>query len=80
MNAGMERAMNSKNLGARIAENGALDKKTWAFEVLGENGLFKRLWGISGMFRVAGGSWCKKTRAYAKFGKFSGIVVEFWRV
>jgi hypothetical protein len=27
MNARMERAMNSENLGARITENGALDQK-----------------------------------------------------
>jgi hypothetical protein len=26
---------------------------------------------------VAGGSWCNKTEAYAKFGEFSGILVEF---
>jgi hypothetical protein len=34
MNARMKRAMNSKNSGARIVENGALDRKIWAFEVL----------------------------------------------
>jgi hypothetical protein len=34
MNAGMERLMNSKNLGARNAENGALDQKIWALECL----------------------------------------------
>jgi hypothetical protein len=45
MNAGMQRAMNSKNLGARIAENGALDKKTWAFEVLGAKWPFQEVMG-----------------------------------
>jgi hypothetical protein len=32
MNTRMERVMNSNNLGARIMENGALDKKIWALE------------------------------------------------
>jgi hypothetical protein len=35
MNAGMESAMKSENLGTRIVENGALNQKIWAFEVLG---------------------------------------------
>jgi hypothetical protein len=35
MNAGMESAMKSENLGARIVENEALNQKIWAFEVLG---------------------------------------------
>jgi hypothetical protein len=35
MNVGIERAMNSENLGARITENRALDQKIWASEVLG---------------------------------------------
>jgi hypothetical protein len=34
MNAIIERAVNSENLGARITENGALDQKIWALEVL----------------------------------------------
>jgi hypothetical protein len=32
MNAGMERATNSENLGAKIMENGALDQNIWALE------------------------------------------------
>jgi hypothetical protein len=32
MNARMERAMNFENLGARITENGVLDRKIWALE------------------------------------------------
>jgi hypothetical protein len=32
MNARMERAMISENLGARIAKNRALDQKIWNFE------------------------------------------------
>jgi hypothetical protein len=43
MNAGMERLMNSKNLGARNAENGALDQKIWALEVLGANWSFEEV-------------------------------------
>jgi hypothetical protein len=35
---------------------------------------------ISGIFGVVGGPWCKKTRAYVKFGEFFGILVEFWSV
>jgi hypothetical protein len=35
MNARMEIAMNSKNLGARIVKNIALLQKIWAYEVLG---------------------------------------------
>jgi hypothetical protein len=35
MNARMERAMNSENLGAIITKNRALDHKIWAYEVLG---------------------------------------------
>jgi hypothetical protein len=42
----MERAMNSESLDARITENGALDKKIWAFEVLGKT-VFS---GVSGVF------------------------------
>jgi hypothetical protein len=34
MNAIIERSVNSENLGARITENGALDQKIWALEVL----------------------------------------------
>jgi hypothetical protein len=34
MNARMERAMNSKNLGTRIMESVALDQKIWALEVI----------------------------------------------
>jgi hypothetical protein len=32
MNAGIERAMNSKNLGTRIMENGSLDRKIWGLK------------------------------------------------
>jgi hypothetical protein len=35
MNARIERAMNSENLGARIIENRALDQKIWALEAFG---------------------------------------------
>jgi hypothetical protein len=40
MNAGMERVMNSKNLGARIMGNRVLDQKIWDFEVLGGKTVF----------------------------------------
>jgi hypothetical protein len=34
MNAKIERAMNSENLGARITGNDVLDQRIWALEVL----------------------------------------------
>jgi hypothetical protein len=34
MNARIERAMNSENLGARIMGNGVLDHRIWALEAL----------------------------------------------
>jgi hypothetical protein len=45
MNAGMERVMNSKNLGARIMRNRVLDQKIWDFEVLGGKTVFQEVLG-----------------------------------
>jgi hypothetical protein len=80
MNAGMERAMNSENLGARIMENGALYQKIWALKVLGAKQSFQE---VLGHFLNVQSSWrafVTKTGAYAKFGEFLEILVEFWRV
>jgi hypothetical protein len=55
MSTGMERAMNSEKLGARIMENGAMDQKIWALEVMwGKmvNFIFGDFSEIFGGFRV----------------------------
>jgi hypothetical protein len=41
----------------------------------GQSGHFRRFWGNLWNFRVAGGPWCKRTRALAKFEDF---LVIFW--
>jgi hypothetical protein len=46
MNVRIERAMNSKNFDARIMKNRALDQKIWLWKLSGENGLFRRFWGV----------------------------------
>jgi hypothetical protein len=46
MNARIERAMNSKNFDTRITENRALDQKIWLWKLSGENGIFRRFWGV----------------------------------
>jgi hypothetical protein len=61
MNARIERAMNSKNFGARITKNGALDQKLRALEVIrGKMTISGCFGGHFQNFRVAGGSWCKR--------------------
>jgi hypothetical protein len=40
MNARIERAMDSENLGVRIMRNGALDQKIWALEAFGGKTIF----------------------------------------
>jgi hypothetical protein len=80
MNARTERVMNSKNLGARIMRNGALDQKIWALEAymgkmvfLGGSGLILEFleW-LEGLGA--------KDKALAEFGNFLGIFVNFFRV
>jgi hypothetical protein len=74
MNVIMERAMNSENLGARITENGALDQKICAFEVLGVKWSFQEvLRGISIIFRVAGESWHKRQSIMQNLENFQGF-------
>jgi hypothetical protein len=43
VNAGIERAMNSKNMGARITENRALDQKIWLWKLLGAKWSFQEV-------------------------------------
>jgi hypothetical protein len=46
VNAGIERAMNSENLGARITRNRALDQKIWALEACRGKTIFARGSGV----------------------------------
>jgi hypothetical protein len=77
MNARIERAVNSENLGARITKNGGLDQKIWDEEPFKGKTVFLGVcWGNS---RIWSG-WsvlAQKTGALAKFGIFSGIFVLF---
>jgi hypothetical protein len=59
MNARIERAVNSENLGARITENGALDQKIWALEAFRGKRSFQECYGVFYNFGVVGGSWHK---------------------
>jgi hypothetical protein len=64
MNAGIERMMNSENLGTRITENRTLDRKIWALEALkskivflgGSGGICGILSGRKALTRKNGGS------------------------
>jgi hypothetical protein len=81
MNAIIERAMNSKNLGAGITRNGALDQKIWFLEAFrGKTVFFRRFWGNSNFFWSGWRVLAQKIGALAKFGDFSVIFMEFWRV
>jgi hypothetical protein len=69
---------NSENLGARITENRALDRKIWApLEAFRGKMVFSGvLWGFLEFWR----GWrvlAQKARALAKFVNFSGIFGEF---
>jgi hypothetical protein len=77
MKASIERVMNSKNLGARIMENGAWNQKIWALEafrgktifLVGSRPILEFLEWLEGLGAKDGGS-CE----------FQGFFVEFWRV
>jgi hypothetical protein len=74
MNARMKRAMNSKNSGARIVENGALDRKIWAFEVLVAKWSFQDVLGAFLEFlRVARESWRKRQGLMQNLEKIQGF-------
>jgi hypothetical protein len=80
MNARIERAVNSENLGTIITENEVLDQKIWTLEAFGGKTVFSGvIWGNSGILE-----WLEslgvKARALAKFGNFWGIFVDFWSV
>jgi hypothetical protein len=68
---------NSENLGVRITENGALDRKIWALEAFRGKMVFSGVfWGFLEFWN----GWrvlTQKTGALAKFEIFSGIFGEF---
>jgi hypothetical protein len=66
MNTIIEVAMNFENLGARITENKAQDRKIWALEALKGNmhGLFRRFWGICGILE-----WLESESAFLRMRK-----------
>jgi hypothetical protein len=70
MNARIERAVNSENLGARITENRTLNQKIWVEESFSGKTVFSGVfWGNSGIWsgwRVL----VQTTVALAKFGDF----------
>jgi hypothetical protein len=73
MNAGMERAINSENLGARIMGNGALDQKIWALEVMrGKMVISEGSGGIAGILEWLG-SWRKRQGLMQNLGDSQGF-------
>jgi hypothetical protein len=81
MNARIERAMNSENLGTRIKRNGALDQKIRALGAFRCKTVF--LGGsreILEFFEWLEGVLAQKIGALAKFGNFWGIFVDFWSI
>jgi hypothetical protein len=78
MNARIERAVNSKNLGTRIMRNGALDQKIWDLEALkvkmvisGDSGKFlKSLECLEGLGTKNRGSY----KVWEFFGDFYGFL------
>jgi hypothetical protein len=77
MNARMERAINSENLGTRNAGNRALDQKIWALEVLGPKQSFEEVLGHFGNVRSGWRALVQKDRDLCEiwgiFRDFSGI-------
>jgi hypothetical protein len=55
INARIEGAMISENLGARITKIELWIKRYGSGSFQGQNGLFRRFWGNSGIFEVVGG-------------------------
>jgi hypothetical protein len=71
MNAQLERMIKSENLGARITEKGALDRKIWALKALkGRTVIFEGSGGICGIFS----GW----RAFARKNRGSCGIFEFF--
>jgi hypothetical protein len=63
--ARIERLMNSENLGTRITENGALDRKIWALEAL--KGKMVLLGGSGGTYGILSG-WKALMQTNSGFG------------
>jgi hypothetical protein len=68
---------NSENFGARITENGALDRKIWFWKLWRVKWSFKKVLGVFVEFFSGGKLWRERTRALAKTGNFSQIFGEF---
>jgi hypothetical protein len=77
MNARIERAMNSKNFGARITKNGALDQKLRALEVIrGKMTISGCFGGISRILEWLEGLGAKD-RGSCEIWEFLGVLMEF---
>jgi hypothetical protein len=55
-----ERERDSDNFGTRITENGVPVVRIWAFDVLGQNGHFRRFQGYIWNLRALGGIVAKR--------------------
>jgi hypothetical protein len=63
--------MNSENLGVRIMENGALDRKIWGLEVFkGKMPFSEGFWGHLWNIRVTGWLWRKRHKLLQNLGIF----------
>jgi hypothetical protein len=77
INGGRERERDSDNFGTRITENGVPVVRIWAFDVLGQNGHFRRFQGVYLEFKSAWGYCCKKIGAYVEIGQFIRLELSF---
>jgi hypothetical protein len=80
MNARIERAMNSENLGARIMRNGALDQKIWVLEACKGKMVFSGGFGATLKFL----EWLEGLdaidRVLRNLGISRGFLWNFWSV
>jgi hypothetical protein len=74
MNTRIERVMNSKNLGARIMQNGDLDQKIWALGACRGKMVISVGFGVTPQFL----KWLEGLGT--KYRIFPGILVGFWSV
>jgi hypothetical protein len=72
---------NSENLGTRITENRALDRKIWALEAFRGKIVFSgAFWGFFLEFWSGSMVFPQKTGALVKFENFYGFLVNFWGI
>jgi hypothetical protein len=72
--------MNSKNLGVKIMENGALDRNIWGLEALKGKIVFHEVLGVFVEFWMTEKLWRKRTKAFAEFANSMGIFGVFGAV